>query len=183
MKLRAATSGDAAAMSEIYAPFVSASAVSFETEPPDAEAMRGRIEGGEGLYPWIAAEDEAGTLAGYAYAAAFRPRPAYRFAVETSLYLAPPFHGQGIGRRLYRSLLETLEAQRFAQAIAAISLPNLPSVRLHEALGFTPAGSYRQVGYKLGGWHDVGLWQRPLATPVDPPTEPLSLREVGLVLL
>jgi phosphinothricin acetyltransferase len=182
VKLRAATSDDAAAISKIYAPYVMGSAISFETEPPDVQAMRARIEAGGGLYPWIAAEDEAGHLAGYAYATAFRQRPAYRYAVETSVYVAAYFHGRGLGVRLYGSLLETLEAQGFAQAIAAITLPNPPSVRLHEKLGFTPAGTYRQVGHKFGAWHDVGLWQRPLA-PADPPNEPARLDRSGLVLL
>lgn len=181
MKLRAATSDDAAAISKIYRPYVAGSAVSFETEPPDAATMRERIEAAAGLYPWIAAEDEAGILAGYAYATAFRPRPAYRYATETSVYVAAGFHGRGLGTRLYRSLLETLVTQGFAQAIAAITLPNPASVRLHEALGFTPAGTYRKVGHKLGAWHDVGLWQRPLA-PADPPSEPVALDRSRLVL-
>ena len=183
MRLRPATSDDAAAISTIYAPYVTASVVSFETEAPDVEAMRARIERGADLYPWIVAEDQAGSVGGYAYASAFRPRPAYRYAVESSVYLAPEMQGQGIGRRLYRSLLETLEAQGYVQAIAAITLPNHPSVRLHEALGFTSAGTYRQVGYKLGGWHDVGLWQRALAPAANPPVEPRRLSETGLILL
>src|SRR5687767_14208324 len=100
MKLRAATQGDAAAIAEIYAPFVSASAVSFETEPPGAEAMRARMESGGPLYPWIVGEGEDGALLGYAYAARFRDRPAYRFTVETSVYLRSGAAGRGLGRRL-----------------------------------------------------------------------------------
>jgi L-amino acid N-acyltransferase YncA len=172
MKLRAATPDDAAAIADIYAPFVTASAVSFETEPPDAEAMRARIQGGGALYPWIVAEAEDGTLLGYAYAARFRERPAYRFTVETTVYLRAEAAGRGLGRRLYAPLIETLEAQGFTQAIAAITLPNEASVRLHERLGFVQAGTYRQVGWKLGAWHDVGLWQRPLAQAAMPPAEP-----------
>lgn len=179
MRLRAATSEDAAAISEIYAPYVSASNVSFETEPPSPHEMQARIEAGHGLYPWFVAENQAGEIAGYAYATAFRPRPAYRYAVETSVYVSPRHQGRGIGSSLYRSLLATLEAQGFAQAIAAITLPNEASVRLHEALGFIAAGRYLQVGYKLGGWHDVGLWQRALAPATNPPTEP---RELGKLL-
>jgi L-amino acid N-acyltransferase YncA len=174
MKLRAATQGDAAAIAEIYAPFVSASAVSFETEPPGTEAMRARMDSGRPLYPWIVGEAGDGTLLGYAYAARFRDRPAYRFTVETSVYLRPAAAGRGLGRRLYEPLLAILEAQGFTQAIAAITLPNQASVRLHERLGFAPAGIYRQVGWKLGAWHDVGLWQRALATPGSPPAEPRS---------
>ena len=171
MKLRAATPDDAAAIAGIYAPFVTGSAVSFETDPPDAAAMRARIETGGGLYPWLVGEQE-GQLVGYAYAARFRERPAYRFAVETSVYLRRDACGQGLGSRLYAPLLATLEAQGFTQAIAAISLPNAASVVLHERLGFEPAGVYRRVGWKLGAWHDVGLWQRPLAEAVATPDEP-----------
>jgi L-amino acid N-acyltransferase YncA len=172
MKLRATTPDDAAAIALIYAPFVAASAASFETEPPDAAAMRARIEAGGELYPWIAAEGEDGALLGYAHAARFRERPAYRFTVETTVYLRPEACGRGLGTRLYAPLLATLEAQGFTQAIAAITLPNEASVALHERLGFEPAGTYRRVGWKLGAWHDVGLWQKALASAAIPPAEP-----------
>jgi phosphinothricin acetyltransferase len=172
MRLRSATADDAAAIADLYARFVTASAVSFETDPPDAGAMRARIEAGVALYPWIAGEAEDGTLLGYAYAARFRERPAYRFTVETTIYLRPEAAGRGLGRRLYEPLIATLEAPGFTQAIAAITLPNAASVGLHERLGFERAGTYRQVGWKLGTWHDVGLWQRPLAQPETPPAEP-----------
>lgn len=172
MRLRAATPDDSAAIADLYAPYVTGGVVSFETEPPDASAMRARIEAGEDLYPWIVAEDSDGTILGYAYAARFRERPAYRFTVETTVYLRPDACGRGLGAALCAPLLATLEAQGFTQAIAAITLPNDPSVRLHERLGFAPAGVYRQVGWKLGAWHDVGLWQRPLAKAATPPPEP-----------
>ena len=171
MKLRLAESADASAVAAIYAPYVTASAVSFETEAPDEGEMRSRIDAVAGSYPWIVAEED-GALLGYAYASAFRSRPAYRFAVETTVYLAHGAEGRGIGRRLYTLLLTTLEAQGFTQAIAAITLPNEASVRLHEAFGFAQAGAYRQVGYKLGEWRSVGLWQRALAPLADPPAEP-----------
>jgi L-amino acid N-acyltransferase YncA len=172
MKPRAATPDDAAAIADIYAPLVRESAVSFETQPPDEVAMRGRMEAGGGLYPWLVGESEDGVLLGYAYAARFRDRPAYRLTVETSVYLRADAAGRGLGRRLYEPLLAILERQGFTQAIAAITLPNAPSVRLHENLGFTAAGTYRQVGWKLGAWHDVGLWQRALAAAGTPPAEP-----------
>lgn len=172
MRLRAATSDDAAAIAEIYAPFVTGSSVSFETEPPDEAAMRARMEAGGGLYPWLVGEAEDGSLVGYAYAARFRERPAYRFTVETSVYLRSGAGGRGLGRRLYEPLLAMLEDQGFTQAIAAITLPNEASVRLHERLGFERAGTYRQVGWKFGAWHDVGLWQRALAKAGTAPGEP-----------
>jgi L-amino acid N-acyltransferase YncA len=172
MKLRAATPDDAAAIAEIYAPFVTGSCVSFETDPPAAEAMRARIEAGDGLYPWLVGVAEDGSLLGYAYAARFRERPAYRFSVETSVYLRAGASGRGLGRRLYEPLLAILEERGFTQAIAAVTLPNAASVRLHERLGFERAGTYRKVGWKFGAWHDVGLWQRALASAGTPPTEP-----------
>ena len=172
MTIRLANAGDAAAIAAIYAPFVVDSAASFETEAPSIAEVGARIAGGGELYPWFVALDEAGAVAGYAYACAFRARPAYRFAVETSVYVAADAHGRGIGRRLYETLLPLLEAQGFTQAIAAITMPNAPSVKLHERLGFALAGTYRDVGYKLGAWRSVALWQRALAPRVDPPPEP-----------
>jgi L-amino acid N-acyltransferase YncA len=172
VRLRAATPDDAAAIADIYAPYVAASVVSFETRPPDAGALRARIEAAAAHYPWLVGEEGDGTLIGYAYAAAFRARPAYRFTVETTIYLRRDACGRGLGARLYAPLLAALEDQGFTQAIAAITLPNPGSVRLHERLGFAAAGTYRQVGWKLGSWHDVGLWQRPLAPAAMPPVEP-----------
>lgn len=172
MKLRLATADDAAAIASIYAPYVAASAVSFETEPPDAAEIRSRIAAGGALHPWLVACDEADRVLGYAYATAFRGRPAYRFTVETTVYLDPAAQRRGIGRALYTALIPLLEAQGFTQAIAAITLPNPTSVRLHEALGFVQAGIYRDVGYKLGEWRSVGLWQRALAPRTETPKEP-----------
>jgi len=172
IRIRDATTADAAAIAGIYAPFVSGSPVTFENDPPGADTIRDRMTADGGLYPWLVATHESGDVIGYAYASRFRPRPAYRFAVETSVYLDPDFQGRGIGRALYERLLPLLEAQGFAQAVAAITLPNDPSVGLHEAVGFTPTGLYRRIGYKLGAWHDVGLWQRALAPLDDSPGEP-----------
>ncbi|HEY9553847.1 N-acetyltransferase family protein [Allosphingosinicella sp.] len=176
--LRPATPEDAAAIADIYAPYVTASAISFETNPPDASAMRSRIEACGDLYPWLVATDESRAVLGYASASAYRPRPAYRFTVETSVYVDRQARRQGIGRTLYFALLETLEAQGFTQSIAAITLPNESSVRLHEAIGFEQAGVYRDVGYKLGQWLSVGLWQRPLAPMREPPEEPKPFASV-----
>lgn len=178
MRIRAATPDDAAAIATLYAPFVEGSPVSFEVSAPGADEMRARIEAGAGLYPWLAAVDQDDSPIGYAYACAFRTRPAYRFAVEASIYLAPEAQGLGLGGALYEALFEILTAQGFTQAIAAISLPNDPSVRLHERHGFVHAGTYRQVGYKFGQWWDVGLWQRTLATAADPVEEPRPLGEI-----
>ena len=171
MKVRAATADDAAAIASLYAPYVVGSIVSFETQPPDADEMALRISGADGLYPWLAACDGE-ELLGFAYASAFRSRPAYRFTVETSVYVADGAHRRGIGTLLYRALLPVLEAQGYAQAIAAITLPNEASVRLHEAVGFAQIGTYEKVGFKFREWRSVGLWQRALAPLSTRPEEP-----------
>lgn len=178
MRLRAAAPADAAALAAIYAPYVADSHISFETVPPDEAEMRRRIEAGGDLYPWLVAEDAHAVL-GFAYAAAFRPRAAYRFAVETSVYSRGDGESRGAGGALYERLLAVLRDQGFTEAIAAISLPNAASVRLHEKLGFGRVGTYRRVGYKLGAWHDVGLWQCPLAPGGESPHEPRALAAVG----
>jgi phosphinothricin acetyltransferase len=175
--IRLATAGDASAIAAIYAPYVAESAVSFEMEPPGKEEVRSRILSGDGLYPWLV-WDEGRTICGYAYASAFRARRAYRFAVETSAYVAGGHHGHGIGTQLYDRLIETLTAQGFTQAIAAVTLPNDASARLHESRGFVQAGLYRDVGYKFGEWRTVGLWQRPLAPLSHPAEEPKRVAEV-----
>ncbi len=172
MTIRLARAEDAAAVAALYGPYVSDSIVSFENAPPEETEMRERIASGGALYPWLTAWNEADQLLGFASASAFRARHAYRFTVETSVYLAPSAHGRGLGCRLYERLLSLLEAQGFTQAIAAISLPNPASVALHEKLGFRSAGTYRDVGFKLGGWRSVGLWQRALAPAQASPREP-----------
>lgn len=181
--IRPAQAEDAAAIAAIYAPFVLSGTVSFETEAPDARQMRTRMAASDGLYPWIVATngDPQGGVLAYAYATRFRDRPAYRYVVETSVYVAGPTQGQGAGRLLYEALIDTLRAQGFTQAIGAIALPNDGSIRLHEAVGFRRAGVYREVGYKQGQWIDVGFWQCELNEPSVPPVEPRPFSEVGVV--
>lgn len=179
MIIRAATADDAGSIAAIYAPYVTGTVVSFETEAPDAAEMTRRMAGDAGRYPWLVARGEDGALLGYAYATAFRTRPAYRFSVETTVYVAADAQRRGAGRALYAALLPVLEAQGFVQAIAAITLPNPASVALHEAFGFRRIGAYEEVGFKQGGWHDVGLWQRALAPPSEAPEEPKLLSAIS----
>ena len=178
MRIRRAIADDAAAIAAIYAPYVEASVVSFETVAPDEAEMRERVAALGTLYPWLVGCDEDGAILGYAYGSAFRTRPAYRFTVETTVYVADGAHRRGIGTILYRRLLALLEAQGFTQAIGAITIPNEASIRLHESLGFTRAGTYESVGFKLGEWRSVGLWQRPLAPMAERPEEPRSVSSV-----
>lgn len=170
-QLRAAQPEDAAAILAIYRPYIEQGTVTFELEVPSLAAMTNRIVTGMKLYPWLVAHNAAGVVIGYAYAGSFRERLAYRFTCETSIYITQAAQGQGIGRRLYGCLLETLKAQNFTQAMGVIALPNHGSIALHEGLGFQQTGIVAQSGYKLEQWVDIGLWQCPLAKSHVPPPE------------
>jgi phosphinothricin acetyltransferase len=157
--VRAATAADAAACAAIYAPFVTGNWVSFELDPPDAGAMAARISKHGTSHAWLVA-DVDGSLAGYAYGSPHRDRAAYSSSCDVAVYVDPAHARQGVGRTLYAELLPLLAARGFHAAFAGIALPNAASVGLHEAMGFAPVGIYREVGWKLGGWRDVGWWQR-----------------------
>ena len=169
--IRLAGQGDAAAIAAIYAPYVSDTPVSFEEVPPDAAAMAERMAGnGRGLHPWLVGELD-GAVVGFASSSPFRSRPAYRWTVETGVYLAPAAQGRGLGRALMERMLELLQRQGFTSVVAGITIPNSPSVALHEKLGFTPCATYRDTGFKLGEWRTVQVFARDLAPRLTPPGE------------
>jgi L-amino acid N-acyltransferase YncA len=176
-RIRLARENDAEVLAAIYSPFVEQTAVSFETNPPGIDQMRHRIVETTVAYPWLVCEVE-GKVVGYAYATQHRVRAAYRWSVDTSAYVGAAHLRRGIGRGLYASLFDVLRAQGFFNAYAGITLPNVASVGLHEAVGFEKLGTYEKVGYKLGEWHDVGWWQRVLQARTESPDEPLSLSTV-----
>jgi phosphinothricin acetyltransferase len=163
---------DAAGCAAVYGPFVSETVISFEERVPTAADFAARINRIEQTHPWLVAERD-GAVAGYAYGCPHRERAAYRWAAEVTVYVDPAFHRQGVGRALYRALLELLRQQGLWVACAGVGLPNDPSVALHEALGFVPVGVYRRIGYKFGRWWDVGWYQLALQEPTaGPPAEP-----------
>jgi phosphinothricin acetyltransferase len=168
--IRPANEADAAAIAAIYRPYVETSRISFEERAPDGAEMAVRMQ--SPMHPWLVAED-AGSIVGYASSSPYHRRPAYRWTVETSIYLDANTHGRGVGRQLLLSLLERLTRQGYVTAIAAIALPNPASIALHERLGFSPAGTYKGVGFKRGEWADVSLWQRDLSPRTGRPAEPL----------
>lgn len=177
--IRLAAAEDAPALAAIYRPYVEESRISFEEKAPDATEMARRIEGDQpGFHPWLVAEEE-GRLLGYAASSPFRTRRAYRWTVETGIYLAPGASGRGLGSELLSQLLEVLLRQGYVAAIGAIALPNPASVALHEKLGFAYAGAYREVGHKFGEWMDVGLWQKELAPRTATPAEPLPFGPIA----
>ncbi len=151
-------SRDAAACAAIYAPFVLQGVASLEEAAPDERAMAERIERISRTHAWLVSELD-GQLAGYAYSSRHHERAAYRWSTDVTVYLDPRFHRRGLGRALYGALLELARRQGFYVACAGITLPNAASVGLHEAMGFTPVGVYRGIGFKHGRWWDVGWWQ------------------------
>ena len=137
---------------------------SFELEPPDEAEMARRMQALlDGSFPYLAA-DVGGTLGGYAYAGLYRTRPAYRFTVENSVYVAPEQQRRGVGRTLLAALIEACEARGFRQMIAVIGdLPKQQaSIGFHAALGFQHIGILSDVGFKHGRWLDTVLMQRAL---------------------
>jgi phosphinothricin acetyltransferase len=165
---------DSAACATIYAPHVTAQATSFEEVAPNAEEFAARIARISVAHPWLVAES-GGEVIGYAYACQHRQRPAYRWAVDVSAYVADGQRRKGVGRGLYEVLFERLRQQRFRMACAGITLPNEASVVLHESLGFVAVGVFHNVGWKAGAWRDVGWWELDLGPAGDdPPGEPLA---------
>jgi phosphinothricin acetyltransferase len=163
--LRAATPADIPAITRIYDHAVRHGTASFEIDPPDETEMARRqqalLEGG---FPYLAAERN-GELAGYAYAGPYRPRRAYRFSVEDSVYIAPHMHRTGVGRALLSGLIEAATARGFRQMIAVIGdSAQVPSIELHRALGFRLIGAVEAVGYKFDRWLDTVIMQRTLGS-------------------
>jgi L-amino acid N-acyltransferase YncA len=166
--IRTARDEDAAAIHAIYAPSIISGVATFETELPGVDAIRERLRARLQHYPWLVWEG-AGEVLAYAYAGRFRERAAYDWIAETSIYVRHDAQRRGIARRLYGVLLDVMRLQGITQAVGVITLPGSASVAMHEAMGFTPAGVWRQCGYKLGQWWDVGVWQKELQPAAIPP--------------
>jgi len=159
MDLRDATADDAGAIAAIYNPYVVGTCVTFDTDPLSADDMRARIAAAPAAgLPWLVAT-EAGRIVGYACASRWKGRWAYRYSVETTIYLEPSGTRRGMGRVLYAALIERLRERGIHAVIGGIALPNEASVALHERLGFEQVAHFRRVGFKLDRWIDVGYWQ------------------------
>ena len=158
MNIRKVNLEDAARVAEIYNYYITHTHHTFETEPLSAEEMRQRIGEVVESYPFLVAEED-GAVFGYAYATQFKLRQAYEYAAEVSIYVKNDAKQKGIGTQLYAKLFDELSETDVHAIIAGISLPNDPSVRFHERLGFTKVAHFREVGYKLGRWIDVGYWE------------------------
>jgi phosphinothricin acetyltransferase len=172
MHIRLASEADAPAILGIYAPFVRGTAITFEESVPGLAEFAGRVCDTLAYAPWLVLED-GNAIQGYAYGSKFRPRAAYRWTIETTVYIRPEGQGRGLGRALYTALLGCLTAQGFASATGGVALPNDASIRLHDWAGFERVGTFRAAGFKLGAWRDV-LWFQKMLRPSDPePAETL----------
>lgn len=163
MKIREVTATDIDAIVRIYNPYIENTTISFEEEPVTNEIMQQRVEQLSSIgLPWLVAEQD-GEVLGYAYASQWKPRSAYRFTVEPTIYLAPQAKGKGVGRVLFTELFNRLKAQGIKNAISVIALPNPSSIGIHEAMGFKKVGEFANIGVKFGKQVSVGYWQLELS--------------------
>ena len=153
-QLRPATTEDAEKLLEIYTQYVTNTPISFETEVPSLPEFTNRVANYGTKWGWLVAE-AAGTIAGYAYGSAHRPRSAYRYSVEVSAYMDPAYQRQGIAGKLYQQLFQTLKNRGYANAYAAVTIPNEASIQFHHSQGFIDIGIFPNVGYKFDQWHSV----------------------------
>ncbi len=156
---------DAERVAQIYRPTVEGSFISFEEIAPDPIEMAERMRTMLARLPWLVAEADDGAVVGYAYASPHRERAAYRWSVDISVYVDQQWYRRGVGRELYRQLLDILRRQGCVNVYAGIGLPNPASVALHESIGMRLIGTYERVGFKLGRWVDVAWYGLRLAEP------------------
>lgn len=162
MQIRPCETADLRKLGAIYGWYVEQSYATFALEAPSAKQWASDWEiARERGFPWLVGVEQ-GEVIGYTNAGSFFPRPAYDSTVVSSIYLEQAYVGRGLGRPLYEAAIEALRSSGFHLAVAGITLPNRGSLVLHETLGFTPVGTFREVGYKLGAWRDVSWWQLPL---------------------
>ena len=159
--VRSAVPGDAGEILGIYAPYITDTGVTFETEVPSTAEFAARIDGILKNYPFLVYETD-NKIIGYAYGSRYRERAAYKYSADVSVYVTQNHHGRGVGRALYTELFDLLRDRGIYTAYAGIVLPNEKSIGLHKACGFGEVGIYHNAGYKLGEWRDV-LWvEKPL---------------------
>lgn len=157
--IREPRTGDETAICRIYNHYVANTTVTFGTEPVTEKEMAADLAAVSDQFPWVVWEDD-GCVLGYAAASEWKSRCAYRFSVESTIYLDPEAGGKGIGTNLYADLLERVRVAGHHSALGGIALPNPASVALHEKLGFEKVGHLREVGWKFDQWVDVGYWQK-----------------------
>jgi L-amino acid N-acyltransferase YncA len=172
ISIRLASAADAKNISDIYAPYIKNTSLTFELEVPTQKQFAERIEKYLLEWPWLVCEVD-GIIAGYAYASRYRERAGYQWSCECSVYIHDNYLKRAIAQSLYAALTEILEKQGYRNVYAVINLPNDKSVALHEKCGFKWMATYEKVGYKLGKWKDVGWWVKILNEYSHEPEAPI----------
>ena len=163
MHIRSVEPGDFPRVAALTNHYIRTTAIHFATVPVTAGELQAAWEQSRVIYPFLICEEgPTGGFIGYAKASRWRERAAYARTTEVGIYLDPAFHGRGYGRALYERLIGDCVAAGFHTLVAGIALPNPASIRLHEAVGFRLAGTFREVGRKFEAWHDVAFYQRML---------------------
>ena len=159
MLIRPARAEDFDAIAALTNHYIQTTAIHFSYEPVTARELRESWEKSVKTYPYLVGSDESGGLVGYAKSGRWRDRAAYDRTAEVGIYIQPGLHGNGLGKRLYLALIDECKRRGFHTLVGGVALPNEASVRLHLTCGFTPVGVFRQVGWKMNAWHDVGWYQ------------------------
>ena len=176
--LRRADISDAARILEIYTPYITDTNITFEYDSPTLEEFSARIRTISADYPYLVCTVDD-LVAGYAYAHRHMERAAYQWNAELSIYLAPRFRGAGLGTALYTALIEILRQMHVRNAYGCVTLPNEGSAGLHKSMGFSLLGIFHHTGYKLGAWHDVGWFERPVCQGSEAPLPLLSVQDIS----
>jgi L-amino acid N-acyltransferase YncA len=176
--IRLIRDSDATAVLNIYKPYVLDTAISFEYDPPSELEFLQRIKTIASEYPWLVCL-EGEKILGYAYASRHRARTAYDWSAESTVYMLADQQRKGFARILYETVFEILRLQGYFNVYAGITLPNEKSVGFHRALGFNEIGTYKNIGYKLGHWHDTYWMQLSLAEHIHDPSFPKKMNEIS----
>lgn len=177
LKIRLATVNDTEKLLAVYAPYVLATAISFEYEVPRLQEFRQKIEKITAQYPWLLCECD-GEIAGYAYGSTHRDRTAYQWSPEVTIYMPEKYHRRGIGKALYETLFEILRMQGYYSMYAGVLATNTKSVEFHRSMGFEGIGLFKNIGYKLGEWH-TNLWMQGfLQEHIPNPPVPVKIGEI-----
>lgn len=178
MKIRLAEEKDCESILNIYAPFITDSVITFECQVPTPKEFGERMAHIQGKFPWLVCESN-NDIVGYAYASAFREREAYQWSADLSVYVSPMHHRKNIGRALYYALIEILKLLGYYNVYAGVTVPNIKSESLHEAVGFQTVGIYHNTGYKLNRWHDVKWYELKIAEHNPSPAKPKAITEIS----
>jgi phosphinothricin acetyltransferase len=156
--IRAIEPKDLQKVCDIYNHYILTTNASFEVDPVAMEEMQRRVNEVTSTHPWLVCEEDDDVV-GFVYASKWKPRPAYRFTSEVTIYLDKDHLGKGIGKMLYQELFARLKVMGIHSMIATIAIPNENSIQLHESFGFKQVGQFKEMGNKFGEWIDVGYWQ------------------------